>query len=198
MKSDIELWKKARNHPAFPAVIGSLVGGVLSTLQALGPFEDNYFLAALAIGLTLGWIGVVTGAFFGFLIPLLVLAGIGRYLGEDEIGAVKPHKILSGVSAFFLTLTINYVIYFLFFQTNWVFPEWIRFVIIFLFVSLFFGGIAIYQSKCPKCGRFFVRLRKSKIRLARKGKQWKITYGCTNCMHVWYEIKTEVLHRNFP
>ena len=118
MQSDIEKWEKARNHPAFPAVIGSLLGGALSTIViyvVIGLVENlvAIFMFLFYVG-SFGLIGVMIGSFLSFRLLLVFLfrSGFDRNLGEKEKDAIKSHRILLGVSGFFFTFIINIVFFF--------------------------------------------------------------------------------------
>ena len=119
MQKDIEMWNKARNHWAFPAAIGSLIGGVLSTIViyvTLGPLEPEFvaiFMLLFYVG-SLGLLGAVVGAFFSCILIIVFVFRSEPYgeFGEKEKVAIKSHRILFGVSGLFFTFIINVVFFF--------------------------------------------------------------------------------------
>ena len=119
MQKDIEMWKKARNHPAFPAVIGSLLGGAFSTIVIYvdsGLVENFFaiFMFLFYVG-SMGLIGVLIGSFLSFRLLLVFLfrSGFDRNLGEKEKDAIKSHRILLGALGFCFTFIINIGFFFL-------------------------------------------------------------------------------------
>ena len=69
------------------------------------------------------------------------------------------------------------------------------YIAIFVVLCMFAIAFGVISDRCPKCKKVFARKEIAK-RTIRKGgwftlAQWRVTFKCKYCKHVWKEIVTE-------